>query len=209
MPKVNKKIVTLIIVITCIALIIGIKIFKNNSISDLNLLISEKTIGDPHAPIRITEFIDFQCPSCASGFKYLKKFMKDHPHTVLLRIKHYPLTSVHKHAFISARYAECASKQDQFWLFQELLFKRQSQWNKLDNVAPAFDSMAQKVDLNLEELNVCLQDENVDQLIKENKEYGSLLGVKSIPTYFVNGKIIVGNKSLKLELGRLLKNHSN
>jgi protein-disulfide isomerase len=205
MLKMSKEIVTLIIVLVCIILIFSMKLFKDAPISDLNLQISEKTIGHPHAPIRITEFVDFQCPSCASGFKYLKKFMRGHPNSVLLRVKYFPLTSVHRHALISARYAECASRQGKFWPFYELLFKRQGQWSRLDHAAPAFESIAQKARLDLEELNHCLQDKKVDELIEENRKYGSSLGVKSIPTYFVNGRIIVGNKSLRLELDRLIK----
>ena len=205
MLKMNKKIVTLIIVVVCATIIFGIKFFKEDSIKDFNLQISEKTIGHPHAPIRIIEFVDFQCPSCASGFKYLKKFMREHPNTILLRVKYFPLTSIHKHALISARYAECASRQDKFWPFYDLLFKHQGQWSGLDHAAPIFESIAQKADLDFEKLNHCLEDKKVDELIEENKEYGSSLGVKSIPTYFVNGRITVGNKSLRLELDRLIK----
>jgi len=206
MPRGNKKIVVLIVIIICVGIVFGGKSFFNKTDDDSNFQISGKTKGIPGAPIRITEYIDFQCPACLNGFKYLTKFMNNHPQAVLLRVKYFPLTDVHKHAFISARYAECAARQDQFWPFQDLLFKRQRQWSKLDNAIPLFESIAQKAGLDLEELAVCLQDKNIDQLIEENEEYGSSLGVKSVPTFFVNGKIIVGPKSLELELNRLLKN---
>lgn len=67
--------------------------------------------GEANAPIKITEFTDFQCPSCAQGSKYLKKFMEGHPKAVHLEMKYYPL-NMHRHAFMSARYAECAGKSN-------------------------------------------------------------------------------------------------
>ena len=75
----------------------------------------------------------------------------------------------------------------------------------MDDPVPAFESIARKINLNIEKLNFCLEDNKVDVLINEDKEYGRSLGVRSIPTYFVNGKMIVGNKSLKLELSHLTK----
>lgn len=204
MKKINKPIIVLILIFACIGLILGVKTFINFLNHDLILTASERSKGDPKAPIKIVEFIDFQCDPCALGSGYLDKFMEEHPGIVRLEAKYYPLGK-HQHAMTSARYAECAARQGKFWPFHDLLFQRQKQWVNLDDVSGIFDLMAQEVHLDLDILNVCLRDKTVDTLIKHNKSEGRSIEVLMTPTFFVNEKKIIGKANLEPELNRLIK----
>ena len=126
--------------------------------------------------------------------------MKSHPGKIRLELKYFPLNS-HQHALMSARYAQCAANQGKFWEFHDLVLERQSQWKNLYNATSAFDDIAAKVGLNKTELNSCLQDEAVGLAINLDKDEGTRRGVRSTPTYFVNGKMVVGYQSLASELG--------
>jgi len=205
MPKMSKQKFTFIIIFVCVGLVLGIKIF-NKAFQKNSKSYAEKSKGLENAPIKIIEYVDFQCPSCAKGAQYVKNFMTTNPDKVQLELKYFPLDS-HKHSFMASRYAECSSKQGKFWEFTERVFERQDQWKDLVNAMEAFDTISQEISLDMAKLNTCLHDEKIDQMIEQNKADGKQQGVQSTPSYLINGKMVVGYKSLAEELDRLLINN--
>lgn len=207
MAKLSKKQVTVAILVVCIGLVAGIKFFVEFSRGGVPTGNKVRIRGDLQSPIRITEFIDFECPACAQGFQMLKTFMREHPKTIRVELKYFPL-SMHPHGVLAARYAECAGRQDKFWPFADLLIERQSNWKRLVDAVPAFEVIAKDAGMNLHELKACLDEPGVIAAIQKDKEEGGILGVKSTPTYFVNGEMVVGVNSLETELNKRLKDGS-
>ena len=203
MSKMPKKLIAFFIIIACVVAIYGIRFYAKSSSTDTSKDVPTKVKGDVSAPIQITEFVDFQCHSCAHGSKDLKKLMEEHPGRIRVEVKYFPL-KMHKHGVLSARYAECASRQEKFWPFHDNLFEQQKNWMKLIDAKSAFEFIAKDTGLDLKELAVCLEDETIDDVIQKNKKEGEALGVKSTPTYFINGKMVVGAKLLKVELNKLI-----
>lgn len=206
MLKVSKKTATILIILLCVASVYGAKaaiVFLRENMTSAS---AGRIKGDSDAPIKIVEFIDFQCSACAKGAAYLKEKMEDYPGVIRVEVKYYPL-QMHKHGFLSSQYAECASRQGEFWPYQDLLLARQSNWSRLMSAKPAFDKMAEEVSLDRAELDACLGDESVDEIINENKEEGRAKGVKSTPSYFINGEMIVGKKSLDAKINELLEEY--
>jgi protein-disulfide isomerase len=171
-------------------------------------LSSPRTKGNPRAKIKIVEFADFQCPACAKGAEILKKFMGEHPKDVYLQMRYFPL-AMHPNAAMAAKYAECASSQSQFWPFQDYLFEHQLEWSKLADPKPAFEVIAQSLKMDKVSLDQCLNDIKTQETISEDKEEGNVRGVKSTPTYFVNGRMIVGVKTLESDLQSLFNAQNN
>ena len=204
MPKKSKKIIAVIILIVCVAIVYTIKAVIGPSVMGFSTQVDGKTKGYKNAPVKITEFIDFQCPACAVGAKYLEEQIQSYPELIRLQIKHYPL-EMHIHGLLSAQYAECANQQEKFWSFHDLLFSRQSNWARLVNAKQAFDQIAHEVGLNVDNLSACLQDKKITEIIARNKTEGAARGVRSTPSYFVNGKLIVGKQSLELEIQKYLE----
>ncbi len=87
----------------------------------------------------------------AHGAKDLKKLMAEYQTAIHLKIKYFPL-KMHKHAVLSARYAECAARQNKFWSFHDYLFKGQANWKKLIDAKPVFEFIAKDVGMDLKEL---------------------------------------------------------
>ena len=119
-------------------------------------------------------------------------------------MKNYPL-AMHQHSFWAARYAQCAARQSKFWPFHDLVIDQQERWKSLINAAPAFQQIAQDIQMDMKKLEVCLQDPKIDEAILEEKDKGALRGVESTPTYFINGRMVVGFKLLEEELANLFK----
>jgi protein-disulfide isomerase len=156
--------------------------------------------GNPDARVKIVEFVDFQCPACAWGLKYLKTFLASHPNDLYIQVRYFPLTSLHHHALISALYSECAARQGKFWPLDDLMISQQAQWAQLINPQPVFDAMARQVGMDMDRLNACLDSDDTIKVINDEKVMGQSLGITSTPTYFINGKMVVGTKDLQDEL---------
>lgn len=201
-PKPKIK-VTFLIIAFSLAVVYGVKFFLGIMPQNTLSPAQTRTKGDKGAAIQIAEFIDFECPACARGAGYLSRVMAQHPSEIRLELKYFPLPS-HRHGFLAARYAECAARQGKFWPFHDALIARQPNWSRLTDAVPAFALITREIALDPGRLEVCLKDKSVDALIRQGHLEGERRGVKSTPTYYVNGKMVVGVPSLELELGRLL-----
>jgi len=207
MSKKSKKFTTVLLIFACIIAVYGYNVFTGRSKNSISAGTQAKVMGDSDAPLKITEFIDFQCPACAKGSKYLKEQMQKHPQLIQLELKYYPL-AMHRHGILSAQYAECAAGQGKFWLFHDLLLDRQNNWKRLTDAQPAFNQMVADVNINVPEFNDCLKGGKMNKAIEKNKLEGNTLGIRSTPTYFVNGKMVVGQKSLELEINKYVEANS-
>lgn len=200
----SKSKITLLVVVVVVGLVLGLKYgVEYYRSKGTRTSITTRTKGEASAKIKMTEFIDFQCPACAHGAKYIKSFMEEHPGLVQLQMKYYPLRT-HRHALTSAIYAECANQQEQFWPYHDKLLQHQSIWKTMNDARPFFDKIAEEVDLEMEKLYSCLNDPNISEIISADKEEGASLGIRSTPSYLINGKLHVGIRALRTELNKYL-----
>ncbi|MCB9771106.1 MAG: thioredoxin domain-containing protein [Candidatus Omnitrophica bacterium] len=208
MAKISKPILTIVLIVCCVALLAGFKYFQSQRAA-ANLQAAAKTVlsprakGNPKAEIKILEFIDFQCPACASGVKVIAEYLEKYPEKVYVEVRHFPL-AMHKHGITSARWGECAARQDKFWPFLDGLIERQREWSALNDPLPPFRDIATKAGLNVEQIKECLNDTTIDDAIQADVEEGKMRKVVSTPSYFVNHEMCVGAKSLKTKVDNLL-----
>ena len=90
----------------------------------------------------------------------------------------------------------------------DLLLARQNNWKRLDDPRPAFNQMASEAGIDKQELQTCVASGRPDKMIERNRIEGSGRRIRSTPTYFVNGKMVVGQKSLELKINEYLESHS-
>ncbi len=200
-PKLSKSTAAILLVAFCVVAVFSVKIFLGQKSLTSKKAVSSRSKGDPKAPIQIVEYLDFQCPACAKGAKMLSDYFKKYPAQVFIEVRFYPIPRIHEHALQSAIYAECAARQDKFWPFQDLLIEKQSQWSRMINAENLFKEMAASVNLDMAKLNACVNDEKIKEIIFKEKAQGKAQGVDSTPTYFINGKMVVGPVPLTNELG--------
>lgn len=199
MPKISKNKLSVIVILIAVMAVLAIKYFKNPTFNSAKLEAEPRQKGPKEAPVQIIEYIDFQCPACAAGVKFLQKFMRENPQKVHLQMKYFPLR-MHQHAFLASRYAQCAAQQNLFWPYHDYLIDRQNQWKRLVDATPAFELIADETMLDRKKLESCLADDSLDDVINKDKQSGVKLGVKSTPTYFINGEMFVGIKNLQQKL---------
>ena len=148
------------------------------------------TMGNPDAPISITEFADFQCPGCA-GFAGQIKPQIELAYMQTDQVKFvfydYPLVTIHPHAFLASRAARCAGDQDRFWEYHDALFRNQRAWS-MSQGAPLglFEDYAAEAGLEASAFRACLRSDQHALTVTANMQLGNLLGVTGTPTLMVS-----------------------
>jgi len=147
----------------------------------------DPSIGPPDAPITIIEFSDYECPYCKRWYNevYLR-MREEYANEVRVVFRDFPLYSIHPNAEPAAVAANCADQQGEYWEFHDRLFAGE----QLDETT--YLQYAGELGLNLDEFEACLDSEEQVNEIRGDYEYASGLGVRSTPTFFLNGLPIVG-----------------
>ncbi len=204
MAKKSKVTATILLIVACVAVFGAMKYFKAKAASQIQRVgLPQRAMGNPEAAVKIVEFIDFQCPACANGVKILHEYFDKYPGKMYLELRYFPL-AMHQHGLLSARWGECAARQEKFWPFFDLLIDRQKEWSVMSDAVPSFSAIAKAVGLNQDRIDACLADSSVDEVIKKDVEEGQLRQISSTPTYLINHEMIVGTKSLKSKLDEAL-----
>jgi protein-disulfide isomerase len=141
--------------------------------------------GNPNAPVTIVEYSDFQCPYCQRAAATVKQIMQDYNGKVKLVYMHFPL-SFHPYAKKAAEAAECAAEQGKFWEYHDRLFET----GQLD--IESLKSHASALGLNTTKFNNCLDSGAMEGKVLAMQNMGNKNRVSGTPTFFINGKMLVG-----------------
>lgn len=145
-------------------------------------------LGPEDAAITIIEFSDFECPYCRKWHSEVYgRLFEDYPDQVRLVFRDFPLDSIHANAIPSAEAANCAYEQGSFWEFHDKLFSMEM------GLSPnAYQQYAQDLGLDLDAFDECVETRRYRDEVQSDYNYASQLGVRSTPTFFVNGIALVG-----------------
>jgi protein-disulfide isomerase len=148
-------------------------------------------LGPADAPITIVEFSDYQCPFCRRWHdEVYEPLLAAYPGKIRLVYRHLPLTSIHPDAMSAAEAAMCAGEQDAYWPFHERLFSSESLGNNI------YIQYAQELGLDMGTFESCLSDQKYQQAVQADSDFAINLGIRSTPTFFINGLAIVGAQPL-------------
>ena len=97
----------------------------------------------------------------------------------------------------AAEAAECAADQDRFWAYHDLIFSRQAGENQGAFSKDKLLALAQELKLDMARFEPCLKNDETLTRVKDDTQEGQQAGVRGTPTFFVNGRAIVGAVPLK------------
>ncbi len=149
--------------------------------------------GPKDAPVTIVEFSDFQCPYCSRVVGTLKEVVRRYPKQVRLAYRDFPIASLHPKAHKAAEAARCAGEQGKFWEFHDRLFESQAQAAIED-----FKRFAGELKLDSKRFAACLDSGKYAAAVQADVKEGTRLGITGTPTFFINGRLLVG--ALPLEM---------
>lgn len=148
--------------------------------------------GPLDAPIQIVEFSDFQCPFCSRASSVTRDLMQKYPGRVRVVFRHFPLTSIHKEATKAAEAASCAADQQKFWEMHDRMFANQQALQP-----PALKQIARDLGLDGPQFDLCLDTGRHARLWQEGLREGNLYGVSGTPTFFINGRLVMGAPTME------------
>ncbi|HEV7922460.1 MAG TPA: thioredoxin domain-containing protein [Thermoanaerobaculia bacterium] len=168
----------------------GVKILLEPPRAKIDL--AGPTRGNAKAPVTIVEFSDFECPFCSRAHQTMQKIEDKYGENVKFVFLDYPL-AIHRTAPRAAAAARCAADQDKFWEMHDRFFSKSG--------GPVQDADIRKYatesGVDMAKFNTCLDSGKYADSWKEGQAAGAKLGVQSTPTFFVNGRMVVGAAPLE------------
>ncbi len=142
--------------------------------------------GPRTAPVTVIAFSDFQCPFCSRAVPTIKQIEDTYKGKVRIAFKNLPLP-FHNNAQGAAEAALAANEQGKFWEMHDKLFANQQQLDR-----PSLEKYAQELGLNMTKFKAALDSGKFKKKVEEDSQLGAKVGATGTPTFFVNGRSIVG-----------------
>jgi protein-disulfide isomerase len=142
--------------------------------------------GSPKAPVTIVVFSDFQCPFCGRAEPTVKQIEDEYKDKVKVVWKNQPLP-FHPNAMPAAKAAMAAYKQGKFWEMHDKLFSNQQALSDA-----IYAQYAKELGLDMAKFNADLNSPEIAASIQKDMQQGGSLGANGTPTFFINGRQLVG-----------------
>lgn len=114
----------------------------------------------------------------------------DYPEDLRVIYRHYPLTSIHDKAALSAQAAEAAGIQDKFWEMHDLLYGKLDEWKgmSVEEFQEWLVTQADDLGLNSDQFNEDLTSEALVNMAQKAWEESSSIGIPGTPFLLINGQ---------------------
>jgi len=166
----------------------AVKVHLEQPRSEVIIPAGTAILGPADAKVTIIEFSDYLCPYCQSAELVLAKVLEKYQGKV--KFIHRDLMIGRPRSLPVAKAALCAGDQGKFWEYRRDLLTTAGDWSDGD-----LEARAAKMGLATSDFKACLASERHDPTINASTEEGQRLGVTGTPTFFVNGRRMVGARS--------------
>ena len=147
--------------------------------------------GPAAAPVTLVEFSDYQCPFCKRAHETIEQLVAAYPNDVRLIFMDYPLP-MHNRAAAAAEAARCAGEQGKYWEYGDSLMKVAG-----DLSDENLKQRATELSLDATAFETCISSTKHEPSVQSDFTEGNRVGVSGTPTFFINGRMLVGAKSLE------------
>jgi protein-disulfide isomerase len=157
----------------------------------------ELAIGPADAKVVVVEFASMTCGHCANFHKNVwPEFQKKYIDTSKVRFifREFPLDNL---AAAASMLARCAGGDKSFPLIKAL-FEKQEDWAfAKGNPVPKLFELAKQAGFTQESFDKCLTDQKLlDNITNARTRASEVYGIRSTPTFFINGKRLTGTPSI-------------
>ena len=164
-------------------------------------MVDGTTMGDPNAPVVMEEFTDFQCSYCRKFSEETEPFLiEQYVATGKLYIDYKNFALYTNPGYSSVPLVEasfCAADQNKFWEYHDILFANQGTNDPNKYSERRLQAYAEAVGLDMDAFNQCLSDNRQLEEVQRIRDEAESRGVTSTPTFFINGKLVLGAQPLE------------
>jgi protein-disulfide isomerase len=148
--------------------------------------------GPANAPVTLVEFSDFHCPFCKQieDNNTLTQLLSKYGDQLKLVWIDYPIDQLHPQARKAHEAARCAGDQGKFWEYHKALYTGGPK------SGDQLKTVAQQVALDMASFDACLSSGKYQAAVQKDVDQGKRLSVTGTPTFFVNGRPLIGAQPL-------------
>ena len=146
--------------------------------------------GAPNAPITLVIYSDFQCYFCQEFALGIQKQME------ATYVSEGKVRMVYKHrigygdeSWLAAEASECASEQNQFWPYHDLLMQLRLSNSEADLTTEKLIDLARELGLDVDKFTASLTSGKFTAKVKQESDEGMNLGFTNIPKFYFNGVV--------------------
>ncbi|HRY76674.1 MAG TPA: DsbA family protein [Candidatus Paceibacterota bacterium] len=158
---------------------------------ELNILATDKLLGETKAPLTIFEFSDYQCPYCIRYETLSRPTIIDNyvkTGKAKLTFRDYPLP-FHTYAQKASEAVWCAGDQNKYWEMHDVLFTKQESGSEDALSVANIKKYASGLGLNTATFNDCLDSNKYQTQVTQNMQTGQDVGVSGTPTVVIAKKL--------------------
>src|SRR5690349_2435769 len=145
-----------------------------------------KGASDDAIEVTMVECSDFQCPFSRRAAGTVDELIARNDDLAFFHT-HFPLGQMHPHAELMARASVAAQRQGGFWKMHDALFVA-----PIDSEVGAI-SLADRIGLDAGRFSADLRDPAVFREVERQRRLCRDAGVRGVPTFFVNGRRMIGS----------------
>jgi protein-disulfide isomerase len=143
--------------------------------------------GPANAPVKLVEYGDYESEACAKAHEVVRKLVHVYGEQLGFNFRHFPLTQVHQRAHKAAEAAVGAGQAGKFWEMHNILFKNRKQLGSI-----SLKEYAREAGVSDKHFLPRLIDSFYGWTVRADLLDGLALGVRDIPTFFINDKLYTG-----------------
>ncbi len=151
-------------------------------------------LGPPNARDTIVEFGCFTCPYTRDAEPVVSRLLAERNGSLLYVFKPFPLPN-HNASYDMALAVLCANRQGKAWELRESLFRNQKAC--ASGGLPAIESLASGAGMEMGSFWSCMAGNESRTELERYIQQGKDSHIYATPTFFVNGKPIVGPKPIE------------
>jgi protein-disulfide isomerase len=145
--------------------------------------------GAADAPVTLTEYGDYQCPTCGLYHPIVNELLSRYQGKLKLEFHHFPLVTAHPNAMAAALAAEAAGDQGKFWEMNDIIFEHQNDWSRSPAAQTIFLQYALQIGLDSNRFMQAMKSPETQERVLADVRRGNDI-VKGTPTFLVNGTVI-------------------
>jgi protein-disulfide isomerase len=162
---------------------------------------ADPALGQASAPVTIIEYGDFKCPFCTRFAQETEpQLVSRYVDTGKARLVWRDFPRIDAESPVAAEATRCAAEQGRFWAYHDALYGYiWTNWYGAGRSAEGvtayeghYDELASAVGLDAAAFDSCRSSGRTRSAVETARHQGLMAGVTGTPTFFINGKELVG-----------------
>ncbi len=163
-------------------------------------------VGNAKAEITLEEFGEYESEVCANANEIVKKLLVEYDGVIRFNFRHFPLTNIHQRSLKAGEAAVATGQEGKFWEMHNILFA-----NRKNLGTTSLKLYSKEAGVNNKRFLDDLVNATYGWQVQGDLREGLNRGVKTVPTFFVNGDRVEKNtyEDIKKGIEDAIKNLKN